>query len=129
MSDEVQALERAREAIADWFASNLVASMALPDGWFGRPYDNLHGLTWTTTRSTRLLLELDGQLLLIFTGTPMVTASADGLTISGFHQLAFIWQGYGDMTPHASVNDNGEVRLYPRGAAICEVSHLTRAST
>jgi hypothetical protein len=116
-------INQAREAIADWFRSNLVASMVLPDGWFGRPYDNLHSLTWTTTRSTRLLLELDGQLLLVFTGAPTVTVSAAGLVITGFRQLAFVWQGYGDMAPHGTVYDNGEVRLYPRAAAICEASY------
>lgn len=29
-------------AVSRWFVFAFTASMELPDGWFGRPYDNMH---------------------------------------------------------------------------------------
>ena len=105
-------LRLAAEAIEQFFASVMLASLELPDGWFGgRRGENLHELTCVCARSHRLLVELDGQLLLSISGTPLVTSENGEVVITGFDQLVFDWQSYGDLRPQARVFDSGAVRL------------------
>ena len=53
--------------VTAWFDTVGTAGLQLPNGWFGRPYDNRHELTWSQARPHKLLLELDAQLLLVLT--------------------------------------------------------------
>lgn len=120
----MQTVRSAEQAIRAWFDRVHVAALKLPDGWFGdRPYDNHHRLTFLASRPRKLLVELDEQQLLVFTGIPMVEAReldhALELVLSGFAALTFDWQGYGDEKPHASRYTGGEVTFgllgRPRG--------------
>ena len=87
------------KAVSDWFAGNGRAGLHLPGGWFGRPYDNAHQLTWSAARSSKAIIELDGQLLLILTdpGRPLHDA---GNLIVPFTHLVFDGESYGDRIPH-----------------------------
>ncbi len=95
-----------------FFDEVLVAGLLLPDGWFGgRPMENHHQLTFLAARPKRLLLELDEQLLLSFSGAPIVErttselALRDGtptLLIRDFRQCVFEYLEYGNDTPHVS---------------------------
>jgi len=106
MADAAAALRKVNE----WFAAVGYAGLVLPSGWFGRPYDNWHELTWACARSTKLLVELDGQLLLVLTepGVPQVEGPDLVLPCA---QLVFDWQGYGDLIPHAESFGAGSLRL------------------
>jgi hypothetical protein len=97
-------------SVEGWFASATTASMELPDGWFGRPYDNMHRLTWATGRPDKLLLELDGQLYLILSSCA-ITQSSPGLLELQCDQAVFDWRTYGSA---------GELRskVYPAGGRI-----------
>lgn len=105
-------IARAAEAVETFFERVLLASLELPDGWFGgRRGENLHELTLVSARRHRLLLELDGQLLLSFSGAPAVDVDGDEVVLSNFDQLVFDWQSYGQLVPGVRVFDQGTVRL------------------
>jgi hypothetical protein len=94
-------------------------SLLLPDGWFGgRPMENQHDLTFISVRPSRLLIELDDQLLLSITGEPRIEvtttdlAVADGsptLVIEGFSQAVFEYLEYVNETPHVTSYVDGRI--------------------
>lgn len=103
--------QRSYELIDNWFAIKKGAGLILPDGWFGRPHDNVHSLTYIEIRPHKLLLELDNQLLLIFTDVGSVYLEENELCFKDFSQLVFDWQEYGSMLSHATVYKNGIVKF------------------
>lgn len=98
------------EAVSTWFADHGRAGLRLPGGWFGRPDDNAHELTWSAARSRRVLLELDGQLLLILTDPGQPSRDGDDLVIP-FARLIFDRQGYGTGTLHTDQYDSASLTL------------------
>ncbi|MGW5352385.1 hypothetical protein ACWERV_17975 [Streptomyces sp. NPDC004031] len=104
------ALDGTLKTITDWFDQVAYSGLILPSGWFGRPYDNQHWLTWARARRSRLLLELDEQLLLVLTAPGLPEAKGANLTVT-FAQLVFDWQGYGDLEPHAEVFHSAEIHF------------------
>ncbi len=107
----------AAESLADWFATALTASVELPDGWFGRPYDNMHRLTWSADRNNKLFVELDGQLHLIL-ADPEVSKNEPGEFELRCSQLVFDWRDYGSAgSRHARLfHDGGRVSFHASGA-------------
>ncbi len=99
------------QTITDWFARVKLASVELPRGWFGRPLDNLHQLTWSAARDHKILLELDKQLLLIITDPADADATDTELRIEGCAQVTLDWQEYGNLTPHVDDHGSGLVRF------------------
>ena len=97
--------------IEEYNISHKFLHLKLPDGWFGRPYDNWHKITYYIKRPNKTILEIDEQLYLIFTGPIVEIDQEDKLVISEFVQLVFDWQGYGDMIPNCKVYLNGSVEL------------------
>jgi len=85
--------------------------LKLPDGWFGRPYDNWHKLTEFIQRPNKTILEIDEQLYLIFTGEIKEQDHGDKIVISNFIKLVFDWQGYGDMNPNCKIYREGFVEM------------------
>jgi hypothetical protein len=104
----------AAEMIIDWFTRVQAASLELPNGWFGRPYDNLHQLTWAGATEHKLLLELDHQLLLILTDPGDVDLDSAELRITSCAQVVLDWQEYVNMVPHSDNHGAGTVRLVAR---------------
>jgi hypothetical protein len=82
--------------------------------------DNMHQLTWAEVRGRNLLVELDEQLLLVFTRPRNAEASEFDFRLSGFEQLVLNWEEYGSRKPHAEVFLNGVVRFAASGAALDE---------
>jgi hypothetical protein len=76
----------------------------------GRPGDNLYRLTFVAERPHKLLIELDEQILLALT-EPTLTAASDVQVRLDFQQMTLDWQGYGDLTPHASTWSAGHLIL------------------
>ena len=109
------------EAVRGFFAEASVAGLLLPDGWFGgRPMENHHRLTFVASRPKRLLIELDENVLLSFSGAPTVErassahAAADGtrtLVISGYRQCVLDFLEYVNETPHTASYTEGSVYL------------------
>lgn len=52
------------DVVVDFFAQWRSASMKLPSGWFGGPYDNCHELTSATYTSGMVMITLDGMQVL-----------------------------------------------------------------
>jgi hypothetical protein len=66
-------------AIREFFKQHAVASLRLPDGWFGRPYDNWHQLSDIDLDGATLVITLDAsQVLRIRTSDRVVV---DGRTL------------------------------------------------
>jgi hypothetical protein len=104
---------QAIETISEWFRAAGGGGLVLPDGWFGRPHDNQHALTYLEARPHKVLLELDDQLLLTFTDLATARLEAAELILEGFVQCVFDWQEHGTLVPHARVYHTGTVRFVP----------------
>lgn len=84
----------------------------LPNGWFGRPYDNIHQLTGLLEEEDVLSLSFDGgQLILNFEGIPQIAAAHDELVFTDFRSLQFDWKEYGSNTLHTDCFDSGVVKI------------------
>jgi hypothetical protein len=101
------------ETIQHWFDQAKVGGLVLPDGWFGRPYDNFAPLSYLALRPHKLLLEQDDQLLLIFTELGEVRIESSELILTDFAQLVFDWQEYGSLSPRINVYKSGVVKFIP----------------
>ncbi len=100
-------LERVVEG---WFARHGGGGLVLPDGWFGRPHDNVHQLTFVASRPAWLIIELDERLLLTI-HDPGPVLDSDDLVIAGFSTCSFDWIEYGSERRHSSRYQAGEVRV------------------
>jgi len=110
--DTQTALERVRA----WYLVARLASIELPGRWFGRPFDNLHELTWSAATLHKLLLEFDSQVMCITTDPSGLEADRDLLTIEPFAQLVVDWQEYSNFRPRVESYTAGPFRLWAQGA-------------
>ena len=62
-------------AVRDFFERFRYAGLILPNGWFGRPHDNMHELTKGAASAGALVIELDGLHTLTFSGNTRAMAS------------------------------------------------------
>jgi hypothetical protein len=109
-------MSRAKQ-ISEWFQRTGGGGLELPDGWFGRPFDNIHQLTAVDEHRSALIVELDEALLLVFDPNVRIVAGSDALTFGQVGKLVFRWKEYGTDKVHLRTYDGGEVRLSaPPGA-------------
>jgi len=100
--------------VNSWFDAAKVAAIRLPDRWFGAGRD-LHELTAAAAWHDRLLLEFDGQLLIVLTSPSPPVATPDELVIEHFEQLVFDWQEFVNKRPHGEVHNSGSLRFVAQG--------------
>ena len=91
-----------------WFQQAGMTRIILPDGPFGKPTD-VYQVTFLRQRPHKMLLELNGQFLLIFTdvtkarveyaNTAKARVEESELIFSDFAQLLFDWQEGADPPP------------------------------
>ncbi|MEQ4210153.1 hypothetical protein [Actinopolymorpha sp. B9G3] len=97
-------------AVRTFFAEHEVASLRLPSGWFGRPYDNRHQLTETATEGSDMLVRLDDRQVL--------TLAAEGMSPEGRILRVTIrggrwhWTEYGGDIEHDEVLGPGVVAFH-----------------
>ena len=111
------------DVVERWFTVVRGGSLELPKGWFGRPYDINHELTWSEARAHYIILELDELHLLILTDPTNVDATEYELKIDGATGVVFVWQegseledGKIALTSHLDVHGPGKVEFAaPRG--------------
>lgn len=103
--------ESTLDTVRDFFATMGYAGLILPSGWFGRPFDNLHQLTRSEASEQSLLIELDNQLVLTFSGELWATPTDEGLRLGGFTSLAWDWTEIGSTASHHEQFMSGEVHL------------------
>lgn len=99
------------DQIRSWFSRTWGGGLVLPDGWFGRPHDNIHHLTDVCEDENGLRIELDSRLSLTFLGNVSVQDNGDELVFSGYSRLEFDWKEYGSNLPHFDSYDDGEVKF------------------
>ncbi len=98
--------------IQDWFKAKSGGSLFLPDGWFGKPHDNLHSLTSITEQNDKINIILDDNLKLDFYGLKSVKHEKNTLIFRSFDKLIFEWGEYGNPKKRTSqVYYNGEVKI------------------
>lgn len=103
--------------IQKWFDTEWGGSMVLPDGWFGRPYDNQHSLTSVVENGDELTLVLDEILHLHFVGLQSVRIEGHELILGPFESLRFEWTPYGGGKLTTQDYQQGEVKIVSIGAA------------
>lgn len=79
-------------SIQKWFGVEFGGSLYLPDGWFGRPYDNQHILTAISETEDSLIITLDHKIVLCFEGLRAVDATSRELVLGPFTKLRFEWE-------------------------------------
>lgn len=100
--------------INQWFEDELGGSLVLPDGWYGRPYDNQHVATSVIESSDSLTLVLDQKITLHFEGLKLVEVRNRELVIGPFDRLHFEWIAYGNSGEHGTRDyGNGQVKIVP----------------
>jgi hypothetical protein len=97
--------------LEEWFRRMGGGSLILPDGWFGRPYDNIHQLTYIKARPKKVLIELDEQLYLFITEPATITEKDNELILGGFSQCIFDWTEYGSRTSHSTTYKSGNLKF------------------
>ncbi len=105
-------VEAVLRLVSAWFAQAGGASLKLPTGWFGRPYDNHHRLTGASLLAGRLLLELDGSMLLTLAHPSNATVDDGCLTITGFSHGTLDWDDYGGTASHVETFEAGVVEFH-----------------
>jgi len=118
MAGAVMPTEAVLADVVTWFGRVKLASLELPRGWFGRPYDNLHQLTWSSATQHKVLLELDRQLLLIITDPGSIKECDRELRIEGCAQVTLDWQEFGNLAAHVDDHGAGSVRLVGQGSVL-----------
>lgn len=97
--------------INNWFEVEWGGSLVLPDGWFGRPYDNQHALTSCEESEGKMLLVLDDHLRLTFSGLADVEIEGRDLVIGPFDRLIFEAAPFGGGTPECKEYAGGVVKM------------------
>ena len=99
------------QEISRWFERTGGGGLVLPNGWFGRPFDNIHELTYIKNRPTKLILELDERLLLVFTEVETVVNQGNELHFENYVQCVFDWQEYESKVAHISSYNTGAIKI------------------
>lgn len=81
--------------VQQWFNAHMGGSLYLPDGWYGRPYDNQHLLTSIAEAGNELSMTLDRNLMLKFEGIQAVNSTVRELIFGPFSKLRFEWSENG----------------------------------
>lgn len=100
-------LAEIRRFFADWDG----AGLKLPDGWFGRPHDNVLELTDCRTSDAVLIVELDHRHLLVVEGGFAVDRNGQELSIYGFSSALWRWTDYGSEAVHEQTYKEGKIQF------------------
>lgn len=102
---------RAVAAVCDHFQKYDRVGLVLPDGWFGRPYDNLLSLTSVEGSSNAMRIGLDDDLFLDFHGPVEVASTMIKVVISAFEKLIWTWHESDTGTAHTEKFTDGDVKF------------------
>ena len=98
-----------KEVVLQWFRREETCNLMLPDGWFGRPYDNLYRLTsLEETPDNSLIMDLGGMKLL-FDDLRLALDQGEKLLLSEFKKLVVHFTNV-DYVFH-SIYDTGTVKI------------------
>ena len=106
-----------KQTVQNWLRKTPVVSLELPDGWFGRPGDDIRGLTYLGWVSGWLLIKLDQEDLLVLREPISAKSSARELIIN-FSSCFFDWKYSEKETWQLDTYSLGRVRFVGEGASI-----------
>lgn len=105
---------RFSNTIHQWSQNEIGGSLVLPDGWYGRPYDNQHVVTSVDEMGDSLIVILDHKLTLCFHGLKSIQVCGRDIVFGPFNRMRFEWIAYEETETHgAKEYDGGEVRIVP----------------
>jgi hypothetical protein len=104
-------VEEIRTSVLDWFAHRS-ASLELPSGWFGRPFDNQHRLTKIEAEADDLVIRLDGDLELVLHAPSGVAVASDRVRIGPFDGGTWKWHECGSRQLHSDVVPPGNATFW-----------------
>lgn len=97
-------------AVAAFFAKHGVASLRLPSGWFGRPYDGLHRLSEARPAGDHVVIRLDQAQVLMLDAREV---SSDGPVLRiDIRGGSWSWTDYGGDLHHEEVLGCGQVAFF-----------------
>ncbi len=102
-------LETTLKRVREFFGTKGQAGLVLPNGWFGRPYDNLYELNWSGVVEDQLVLKLDNEHSLTLAGPTIATVKPDNLLLSRFQSAKWDWVEYGSTKRNCDEFFEGEV--------------------
>ncbi len=100
-----------KSKVRAWFRKHGGGTLYLPDGWFGRPYDNIHMLVAVTETPSSLTVVLADGVSLCFEGLKAVATCGNDLVFIGFDRCEFVNLDDGNAVPDRRVYSGGVVRV------------------
>ena len=97
--------------IRSHFDESANVGLVLPDGWFGRPYDNMSTLDAVIGEGDELSISLDTDNRILVRGDVSTSIDDAALTISGFSELIWSWRPSGSVEKREQIYASGEMRL------------------
>jgi hypothetical protein len=89
--------------------------LILPDGWFGRPYDNFFEVTSINTNNNTININFEkGKLKLNIISPNDIEINSDEILINEFKSCKFEWQEYGDDKTHENEYNKGTISFIAR---------------
>lgn len=102
------------DLVQRWFAAaKLGLGPVLPDGWFGRPFDNLFSLRGVELTGDVLRVHLSGDVLLEFEHLQRVHVDDSQLVFEDFRACAIRWTDGGRTQDRERTYASGSVRFHP----------------
>lgn len=99
------------EHIRSFFDEHPSVGLILPDGWFGRPHDNLLFFTEVETFEGQLSIKFAQGEVLELTGDLHVERNETSLAIQDFSALVWNWKSYGSNRTGRKTFSRGKVEF------------------
>ena len=103
--------ESAAAIVRAHFANPEYVGLILPDGWFGRPYDNMLTLDGAVTRDDELVISFDRDMRIVMRGEMNARVEDSAVKISGFSELVWSWRPYGSREDREQIYTSGTLQL------------------
>ena len=102
------------KVVRRWFRkAGQAMGPVLPDGWFGRPYDNLYELKNIAVDGDVFTIHLSQDTSLEFHRLGRVHIDDSQLVLEDFSLFSLRWREYGGVSDLEKRYDTGQVRLVP----------------
>jgi hypothetical protein len=100
--------------IRQWFErAGQVNGPVLPDGWFGRPYDNQYSLEALNESDDAIVLRLSQEAVLRLTRPRRAFVERAELVVDGYDDATFEWKDAGGVACHTKNFTSEQVRFVP----------------
>lgn len=88
----IEVIKFSIEKLREWFAKNSAVHIKLPDGWFGRPYDNLYCVDSICEENDRVIIRnIDDSMVITFDRNASILEKANAIVVSDFDQMTFLF--------------------------------------